>query len=75
MDKPIWSEDECTRNTEGHESLPGAWLRVFGTPFDWKLKIQTVDHGDCVEHRFPNGISVWNIYGAYYEIRATGAVK
>lgn len=67
----IWSEDDCTRNTDGHEGLEQAWLRLFGTPLDMKLQTQTIDHGDCIEHRMPDGISIWNIHGAYYEIATT----
>lgn len=72
QEKPIWVEDDCTRNTEGHEGLAEAWQRLFGKSYDRKQIIKTVDHGDCMEYQFPGGISVWNIFGAYYEIRKTG---
>lgn len=66
--KPIWTEDECTRHTEGHEYLAQAWKRIFGTNYDPKQAIKVVDHGDCIERQFLGGISTWNIYGAWDEI-------
>jgi len=69
--EPLWTEDECTRYTEGHEYLADAWQQLFGEPYDPKKKLRTIDYGDCLEHQFPGGISVWNIYGAWDEICKT----
>ncbi len=30
MKTKLWTEDECTRNTSGHEGLLQAWTKLFG---------------------------------------------
>jgi hypothetical protein len=67
MAKKLWSEDDCTRGTPGHEYVGAAWKRLFGTEFDCKAWDVEIDHGDCIERQFGH-ISVWNVYGAWYEI-------
>lgn len=67
----LWSEDECTRGTKGHEDEVMAWQRLGLGDFPGYAKANEVDHGDCFEYQFPNGVSVWNIHGAYHEIRRT----
>lgn len=67
----LWTEDECTRNTEGHVTWEQAWLKLklIGKPLLRSAK--EVDHEDCIEYQFPNGVSLWNIHGAYHELRYT----
>ena len=63
----LWTEDDCTCGTEGHEGLGEAWLRLFGTPFNWKEKEATIDHGDSLEYVFGD-VTVWTVNGAYHQI-------
>jgi hypothetical protein len=62
-----WTEDECTRNTPGHEGVEDAFLRITGRPLVWN-EAKEIDHGDCFEYQF-HDVSVWNIHGAYHTIR------
>ena len=55
----LWTEDDCTCGTEGHEGLGEAWLRLFGKPYDQNAEDSRIDHGDAIEHRFGD-ISVWD---------------
>jgi hypothetical protein len=68
--KLLWSEDDSpgARRTEGHEHVSMAWKRLFGTEYHPSRATRVLDHGDCIERQF-GPISVWNIYGAWDEIR------
>ena len=67
-DELLWCEDDCTSGTPGHESIGAAWKRLFGTRYTDQQPTAVIDHGDCIERQF-GSISVWNIYGAWHEIR------
>ncbi len=65
--KRLWTEDECTRYTDGHEYVADAWKRLFGTKLADQTPTAIIDHGDSDEKQYGK-ISVWCVYGAWNEI-------
>jgi len=65
--KVLWSEDDCTRNTEGHVGIHQKWKELFGQSYHPSRATRVLDHGDCIERQF-GPISVWSIFGSYDEI-------
>ena len=63
--KKIWSEDECTRGTQGHETITKACKRFFGRPITEEDPIFTEDWGDAVAKLYGQGICIVHSFDGY----------
>jgi hypothetical protein len=66
FDRTIWEEDDVP----DAESIEGAWLRLFGEPFDESQAVDYVDLGDAFAWLLPNGHVYWNACDGRFIARA-----